>query len=203
MDMKRLKNSMWTLLTESPEKPTEVSDSDSHHSSASGLETPVLCHCLYLFVEQACSLGFSCWSVWYIFIVSAKISCSLQVVETPEKPEVCGEKAFSQTTKTLLQRYKQTSHHACNTTAVTRNNNDWIALAKVELHANMCTCYILHFSAISGLLYTFLSSLFLWLRIIFNRQSYHAATTTILSLQNFESHRELQVWWEKFLSVSL
>lgn len=24
MDMKRLKNSMWTLLTESPEKPSEV-----------------------------------------------------------------------------------------------------------------------------------------------------------------------------------
>uniref|UniRef100_A0A8D2ZEK1 Condensin complex subunit 2 n=1 Tax=Scophthalmus maximus TaxID=52904 RepID=A0A8D2ZEK1_SCOMX len=46
MDMKRLKNSMWTLLTESPENPTE----------------------------------------------------------TLEKPEVCGEKVFSQTTKTLLQR---------------------------------------------------------------------------------------------------
>uniref|UniRef100_A0A7N6ALQ7 Condensin complex subunit 2 n=1 Tax=Anabas testudineus TaxID=64144 RepID=A0A7N6ALQ7_ANATE len=53
MDMKRLKNSMWTLLTESPEKPTEV-------------------------------------------------------VETVEKPEVCGEKAFSQTTKTLLQRLPNT-----------------------------------------------------------------------------------------------
>ncbi|KAJ0019618.1 hypothetical protein NQD34_007187 [Periophthalmus magnuspinnatus] len=46
MDMKRLKNSMWTLLTESPEKSKE----------------------------------------------------------TVEKPEVCGEKAFSQTTKSLLQR---------------------------------------------------------------------------------------------------
>ncbi|XP_018525238.1 condensin complex subunit 2 [Lates calcarifer] len=53
MDMKRLKNSMWTLLTESPEKPTEV-------------------------------------------------------VETVEKPEVCGEKVFSQTTKTLLQRLPNT-----------------------------------------------------------------------------------------------
>uniref|UniRef100_A0A8D3DKF0 Condensin complex subunit 2 n=1 Tax=Scophthalmus maximus TaxID=52904 RepID=A0A8D3DKF0_SCOMX len=49
MDMKRLKNSMWTLLTESPENPTEM-------------------------------------------------------LETLEKPEVCGEKVFSQTTKTLLQR---------------------------------------------------------------------------------------------------
>ncbi|XP_014822661.1 PREDICTED: condensin complex subunit 2-like isoform X2 [Poecilia mexicana] len=48
MDMKRLKNSMWTLLTDSPEKPK-------------------------------------------------------QVEETAEAP-VCGEKAFSQTTKTLLQR---------------------------------------------------------------------------------------------------
>lgn len=28
MDMKRLKNSMWTLLTESPEKPTEVNYTD-------------------------------------------------------------------------------------------------------------------------------------------------------------------------------
>ncbi|XP_029019911.1 condensin complex subunit 2 [Betta splendens] len=49
MDMKRLKSSMWSLLTESPEKHTEV-------------------------------------------------------VDTAEKPEVCGEKVFSQTTKTLLQR---------------------------------------------------------------------------------------------------
>ncbi|XP_043968361.1 condensin complex subunit 2 isoform X1 [Gambusia affinis] len=48
MDMKRLKNSMWTLLTDSPEKPKQVEDS----------------------------------------------------AEAP----VCGEKAFSQTTKTLLQR---------------------------------------------------------------------------------------------------
>ncbi|XP_051806642.1 condensin complex subunit 2 isoform X2 [Acanthochromis polyacanthus] len=53
MDMKKLKNSMWTLLTESPEKPTEVA-------------------------------------------------------ETVEKPEVCGEKVFSQTTKTLLQRLPNT-----------------------------------------------------------------------------------------------
>uniref|UniRef100_A0A669CYP8 Condensin complex subunit 2 n=1 Tax=Oreochromis niloticus TaxID=8128 RepID=A0A669CYP8_ORENI len=53
MDMKRLKNSMWTLLTDSPEKPTEG-------------------------------------------------------VETVEKPEVCGEKVFSQTTKTLLQRLPNT-----------------------------------------------------------------------------------------------
>lgn len=53
MDMKRLKNSMWTLLTDSPEKPKEE-------------------------------------------------------VETVEKPEVCGEKAFSQTTKSLLQRLPST-----------------------------------------------------------------------------------------------
>uniref|UniRef100_A0A671WP04 Condensin complex subunit 2 n=1 Tax=Sparus aurata TaxID=8175 RepID=A0A671WP04_SPAAU len=53
MDMKRLKTSMWTLLTESPEKPTD--------------EPP-----------------------------------------TVEKPEVCGEKVFSQTTKTLLQRLPNT-----------------------------------------------------------------------------------------------
>uniref|UniRef100_UPI0037E97456 condensin complex subunit 2 n=1 Tax=Semicossyphus pulcher TaxID=241346 RepID=UPI0037E97456 len=53
MDMKRLKNSMWTLLTESPEKPTEE-------------------------------------------------------VATVEKPEVPGEKVFSQTTKTLLQRLPTT-----------------------------------------------------------------------------------------------
>ncbi|XP_074526505.1 condensin complex subunit 2 isoform X2 [Halichoeres trimaculatus] len=53
MDMKKLKNSMWTLLTESPEKPTE--------------EAP-----------------------------------------TAEKPDVCGEKVFSQTTKTLLQRLPNT-----------------------------------------------------------------------------------------------
>ncbi|KAM6944201.1 condensin complex subunit 2 isoform 1-T1 [Lycodopsis pacificus] len=49
MDMKRLKNNMWTLLTESPDKSTEEED-------------------------------------------------------TVEKQEVCGEKVFSQTTKTLLQR---------------------------------------------------------------------------------------------------
>ncbi|CAB1432102.1 unnamed protein product [Pleuronectes platessa] len=53
MDMKRLKTSMWTLLTESPEKTTEV-------------------------------------------------------VETGEKSEVCGEKVFSQTTQTLLQRLPNT-----------------------------------------------------------------------------------------------
>ncbi|XP_068167420.1 condensin complex subunit 2 [Antennarius striatus] len=53
MDMKRLKNNMWTLLTESPEKPPE---------------------------EEA----------------------------TEEQPEVCGEKVFSQTTKTLLQRLPNT-----------------------------------------------------------------------------------------------
>ncbi|XP_047236460.1 condensin complex subunit 2 isoform X1 [Girardinichthys multiradiatus] len=53
MDMKRLKNSMWTLLTESPEKTKK------------------------------------------------------QVEVTAESP-VCGEKAFSQTTKTLLQRLPST-----------------------------------------------------------------------------------------------
>ncbi|XP_032371936.1 condensin complex subunit 2 isoform X2 [Etheostoma spectabile] len=53
MDMKRLKNSMWTLLAESPKKPTEE-------------------------------------------------------VDTVEKQEVCGEKVFSQTTKTLLQRLPNT-----------------------------------------------------------------------------------------------
>lgn len=53
MDMKRLKNSMWTLLTDSPEKPTEEAE-------------PV------------------------------------------ETPEVCGEKVFSQTTKTLLQTLPNT-----------------------------------------------------------------------------------------------
>ncbi|KAM4578754.1 condensin complex subunit 2 isoform 1-T1 [Fundulus diaphanus] len=53
MDMKKLKNSMWTLLTESPEKPKQ------------------------------------------------------QVEETAAAP-VCGEKAFSQTTKTLLQRLPNT-----------------------------------------------------------------------------------------------
>uniref|UniRef100_A0A8D0A4S7 Condensin complex subunit 2 n=1 Tax=Sander lucioperca TaxID=283035 RepID=A0A8D0A4S7_SANLU len=53
MDMKRLKNSMWTLLAENPENPTEEAD-------------------------------------------------------TVEKPEVCGEKVFSQTTKTLLQRLPNT-----------------------------------------------------------------------------------------------
>uniref|UniRef100_A0A672G8R7 Condensin complex subunit 2 n=1 Tax=Salarias fasciatus TaxID=181472 RepID=A0A672G8R7_SALFA len=50
MDMKRLKNSMWTLLTESPEKTVEVN------------------------------------------------------FQTAEKAEVSGEKVFSETTKTLLQR---------------------------------------------------------------------------------------------------
>ncbi|TNN77646.1 Condensin complex subunit 2 [Liparis tanakae] len=53
MDMKRLKNNMWSLLTESPEKPTEEKD-------------------------------------------------------TVEQPEVCGEKVFSQTTQTLLQRLPNT-----------------------------------------------------------------------------------------------
>ncbi|KAK5871723.1 hypothetical protein PBY51_004585 [Eleginops maclovinus] len=53
MDMKRLKNGMWSLLTESPEKPTEETDA-------------------------------------------------------VEKMEVCGEKVFSQTTKTLLQRLPNT-----------------------------------------------------------------------------------------------
>lgn len=54
MDMKRLKNSMWTLLTESPEKPKE------------------------------------------------------QEEEAVEKPEVPGDKVFSQTTKSLLQRLPNT-----------------------------------------------------------------------------------------------
>ncbi|KAM3611652.1 uncharacterized protein V6R79_022055 [Siganus canaliculatus] len=53
MDMKRLKTSMWTLLTDSPEKPTEE-------------------------------------------------------VTTAEKTAVAGEKVFSQTTKTLLQRLPNT-----------------------------------------------------------------------------------------------
>ncbi|XP_077456976.1 condensin complex subunit 2 [Stigmatopora argus] len=53
MDMKRLKNSMWTLLTESEENPT-------------------------------------------------------QEEEVTENPEVCGDKVFSQTTSTLLQRLPNT-----------------------------------------------------------------------------------------------
>ncbi|XP_040051513.2 condensin complex subunit 2 [Gasterosteus aculeatus] len=53
MDMKRLKNNMWTLLTESPENPAEEDDA-------------------------------------------------------VEKPEVCGEKVFSKTTQTLLQRLPNT-----------------------------------------------------------------------------------------------
>uniref|UniRef100_A0A3Q3D794 Condensin complex subunit 2 n=1 Tax=Hippocampus comes TaxID=109280 RepID=A0A3Q3D794_HIPCM len=53
MDMKRLKSSMWTLLSESPENPSKD-------------------------------------------------------VEVTEKPEVCEEKVFSQTTKTLLQRLPTT-----------------------------------------------------------------------------------------------
>ncbi|XP_029999691.1 condensin complex subunit 2 isoform X2 [Sphaeramia orbicularis] len=53
MDMKRLKNNMWTLLTEGPEKPTEE-------------------------------------------------------VDTVEKPGVRGEKAFSETTKSLLKRLPST-----------------------------------------------------------------------------------------------
>ncbi|XP_037115526.1 condensin complex subunit 2 [Syngnathus acus] len=53
MDMKRLKSSMWTLLTDSPENPTKE-------------------------------------------------------VDVAEKPEVCGEKVFSQTTKILLQRLPNT-----------------------------------------------------------------------------------------------
>ncbi|KAL6114732.1 ncaph [Pungitius sinensis] len=53
MDMKRLKNNMWTLLTESPENPTEEDDA-------------------------------------------------------VEKSGVCGEKAFSKTTETLLQRLPNT-----------------------------------------------------------------------------------------------
>ncbi|XP_029366647.1 condensin complex subunit 2 [Echeneis naucrates] len=53
MDMKRLKNSMWTLLTEGQEKPTEL-------------------------------------------------------MQTVDQPEVCGEKVFSQTTMTLLQRLPNT-----------------------------------------------------------------------------------------------
>ncbi|XP_068461406.1 condensin complex subunit 2 [Clinocottus analis] len=53
MDMKRLKNNMWSLLTESPDNPT---------------------------AEE----------------------------ETVEKPEVCGEKVFSQTAQTLLQRLPNT-----------------------------------------------------------------------------------------------
>ncbi|KAG7222153.1 hypothetical protein INR49_016725 [Caranx melampygus] len=53
MDMKRLKTNMWTVLSESPEKPTEA-------------------------------------------------------VETVEQTKVCGEKLFSETTKTLLQRLPNT-----------------------------------------------------------------------------------------------
>lgn len=37
-----------------------------------------------------------------------------------EKPEISGEKVFSQTTKTLLQRYRQTS---CHVTALTRSDS--------------------------------------------------------------------------------
>lgn len=47
-----------------------------------------------------------------VCFISFSPLCSLQEVATVEKPEVCGEKVFSQTTKTLLQRYKQTSYHA-------------------------------------------------------------------------------------------
>lgn len=47
MDMKKLKNSMWTLLTESPEKPKEVNE--IHHE-----------HVLILLHSCSQSLLFSC-----------------------------------------------------------------------------------------------------------------------------------------------
>lgn len=54
MDMKRLKNNMWTLLTESPEKRTEVNDTDTVQApflflqAFTGFETLVSGHCSHL-----------------------------------------------------------------------------------------------------------------------------------------------------------
>lgn len=78
MDMKRLKSSMWTLLTDSPENPSKVQDS----------ERP--------------SVFLSAWK---------EMSCnvSLQESATEETLQVCGDKVFSQTTKTLLQRYQSSA----------------------------------------------------------------------------------------------
>lgn len=59
MDMKRLKTSMWTLLTESPEKPTEVNDTERRATYPLCLCPQVykVVHSLWSWVisEQTCS----------------------------------------------------------------------------------------------------------------------------------------------------
>lgn len=149
MDMKRLKNNMWSLLTESPEKPTEVKSLPATlviNESLPDLQTRVL-HYYQDFVCRAGVIQIR-WMMFVCLHLLAIIASSWQVVNTAEKPEVCGEKVFSQTTKMLLQRYQQSSPHASQATAVMRNNNDWIAL-KIELHANIgldALLYIFNYS---------------------------------------------------------
>lgn len=71
MDMKRLKSSMWTLLTDSPQKDSQVVPG------------------WFLLLQ--------------LWVIDDSVFC--QEAVAMETGEVCGEKAFSETTQTLLRRY--------------------------------------------------------------------------------------------------
>lgn len=71
MDMKRLKSNMWTLLTDSPHKDSQV--------------VP------------------GCFLLLQLWVIDDAVLC--QEAVAMETAEVCGEKAFSETTQTLLKRY--------------------------------------------------------------------------------------------------
>lgn len=77
MDMKRLKSSMWSLLTESPDKPREVSRAQQEVQ------------------EEEEESGYQ-----------GSLSCLQQEALPDDQVEVCGDKVFSETTKTLLHRYR-------------------------------------------------------------------------------------------------
>lgn len=77
------------------------------------------------------------WFCPYRSVLLVMPSHSLQVVETVEQTKVCGEKLFSETTKTLLQRYQQTTYHAICSTAVMSNNHYRVMLTKRAMRVGM------------------------------------------------------------------
>lgn len=81
--MKRLKNNMWTLLTESPQQPPQV-----HRAP-----------CIWVLLELE-QLSRGC--------TVAKLVLSQETTAVAAVAEVCGEKTFRETTKMLLNRYKKT-----------------------------------------------------------------------------------------------
>lgn len=141
MDMKRLKTSMWTLLTESPEKPTDVSDAERKvmYPLCLCLQAYKVVHWLWLWVisEQTRSQSemlavFICYymSVWWV--------CALMF---PAGAADCGE------TRGVWGESLQSDHKdaaskvpaertSCHDTPLMRMNNGW----KGSACKYMCLC---------------------------------------------------------------